>query len=180
MSDQNPYSTPDASLASETIDTYNPKFFSPRGRIGRLRYLAYLSGTFFLLLAIAGPIAVGSRFLAQDTNLSIVVIIFRAVLSLLFFMLVLGFTQRRLHDLNRSGLWVLLFFLPLVNFILLICIVFFRGTEGSNDYGLAPGENTLAIKILAFIFPTIFVAGMLASFAVPRYQDYVTRAQQSQ
>jgi uncharacterized membrane protein YhaH (DUF805 family) len=50
---------------------------------------------------------------------------------------------KRWHDLNKSGVWVL------INFILvfgplwtLIQCGFFRGTEGENQYGLDPLDNS--------------------------------------
>lgn len=46
-------------------------------------------------------------------------------------------THRRLHDLNASGWWQLVTFIPFGQ-ILMIGFVFFKGTEGSNKYGLPP------------------------------------------
>ncbi len=48
---------------------------------------------------------------------------------------------RRLHDLNKSGWWVLISFIPLVGWIgSIILIIWFvgRGTEGSNRFGEDP------------------------------------------
>ena len=42
MSEQNPYSTPGAALDTEQDQYYQPKIISFSGRIGRLRYLAYV------------------------------------------------------------------------------------------------------------------------------------------
>jgi uncharacterized membrane protein YhaH (DUF805 family) len=45
---------------------------------------------------------------------------------------------RRLHDLDRSGWWALFAFVPLVNFIFGLYLLFKRGTEGPNRYGADP------------------------------------------
>ena len=47
-------------------------------------------------------------------------------------------TIRRLHDLNRSGWWCVGFFIPMVNFVLGIYLIFIRGTNGPNQYGPDP------------------------------------------
>lgn len=41
----------------------------------------------------------------------------------------------RLHDLDRSGGWCLLIFVPLVNLIFLIALCCIQGTPGENRYG---------------------------------------------
>ena len=46
-------------------------------------------------------------------------------------------THRRLHDLNASGWWQLMTFIPLGQ-ILMIGFIFFKGTPGPNRYGSPP------------------------------------------
>lgn len=54
-------------------------------------------------------------------------------------MMVMGLSLgvRRLHDSNKRGWWLLIFFAPLglVIFIVLMCL---NGTEGSNRFGYDP------------------------------------------
>ena len=45
---------------------------------------------------------------------------------------------RRLHDLDRSGWWLLLGFIPLVGTIILIVWFCTRGTPGPNRFGPDP------------------------------------------
>jgi uncharacterized membrane protein YhaH (DUF805 family) len=45
---------------------------------------------------------------------------------------------RRLHDLDRSGWWVLLAFIPLIGIIVLIVWWATEGTRGSNRFGGDP------------------------------------------
>jgi uncharacterized membrane protein YhaH (DUF805 family) len=46
----------------------------------------------------------------------------------------LSLCVRRLHDLDRAGWWLLLFFAPVANFALVVwwCM---RGTDGYNRFG---------------------------------------------
>ena len=45
---------------------------------------------------------------------------------------------RRLHDIDRSGWWLLLIFLPLIGAIVLIVFFAKRGTAGPNRFGNDP------------------------------------------
>ncbi|MBO4779427.1 MAG: DUF805 domain-containing protein, partial [Selenomonadaceae bacterium] len=45
---------------------------------------------------------------------------------------------RRLHDLDRSGWWVLLSFVPIINFILGLYLMFKKGVVGGNRFGADP------------------------------------------
>ena len=45
---------------------------------------------------------------------------------------------RRLHDINRSGWWLLLDFIPVVGEIILVIWCCRKGTERSNRYGAVP------------------------------------------
>ncbi len=49
---------------------------------------------------------------------------------------------RRLHDLDRSGWWLLLSFVPLVGIIILIIWFCTQGTQGPNRFGQSPLAGT--------------------------------------
>ena len=51
---------------------------------------------------------------------------------------VLSVTCRRLHDTNRSGWFLLLYFIPLIGLIWLLVLCCLEGTEGENRYGFDP------------------------------------------
>ena len=63
-------------------------------------------------------------------------------LSMLFvlamFLPNLAVSVRRLHDLNKSGWWLLLGFLPVVGVLVLLYWFIQSGTEGSNDFSSGP------------------------------------------
>ena len=45
---------------------------------------------------------------------------------------------RRLHDIDRSGWWLLIGFIPLIGLIVLIVFFATRGTAGPNRFGTDP------------------------------------------
>lgn len=47
-------------------------------------------------------------------------------------------TVRRLHDTNRSGWWLLLYFVPFVGAIVILVFMCLEGTKGANKYGDEP------------------------------------------
>ena len=50
----------------------------------------------------------------------------------------LAVSVRRLHDTNRSGWWLLLYFIPLIGFIVLIIFFVEDSNPGDNNYGPNP------------------------------------------
>ena len=52
----------------------------------------------------------------------------------------LAVSVRRLHDINRSGWWLLLAIIPIVGWIILLVWAAIKGPEGANQFG----ENPLA------------------------------------
>jgi uncharacterized membrane protein YhaH (DUF805 family) len=67
--------------------------------------------------------------------MNIVLFIFGSVWIVLFVPVTVGLYVRRLHDMNKSGWFTLLYFVPVVGYGFPLVLMFFRGTNGSNDYG---------------------------------------------
>lgn len=61
-----------------------------------------------------------------------------ALVSLGLFLPGLAVSVRRLHDVDRSGWWVLLAFIPLIGIIVLIVWWATEGTRGPNRFGTDP------------------------------------------
>jgi uncharacterized membrane protein YhaH (DUF805 family) len=57
------------------------------------------------------------------------------LVSLVLFLPSLAAAARRLHDTDRSAWWLLLFFLPVIGWLILIYFYVQRGTVGPNQYG---------------------------------------------
>jgi uncharacterized membrane protein YhaH (DUF805 family) len=171
----NPYTTPEAAVAVDDDATYEPKFLSISGRIGRLRYFAYVfSSTILLnLLALALLLAVSST-VGEDAGIATIltVILYYIGPAIPAFI----FAIRRLNDLDKTGWLSILFIIPLINLLLGLYLLFAGGTKGSNSYGPAPAPNTLGVKIVALLLP-IAIIGILAAIALPAYNDYVEKAE---
>ena len=108
-------------------------WFSPKGRINRQRY--WIAG-----IAAAAVTQVGGLILG--------LLIFRLAyipISLLavYSNIVLGI--KRCHDRGRSGWFMLLFAVPLLNLWPFVELLFLKGETGSNKYGPDPlGESAPA------------------------------------
>ena len=169
--DNNPYSAPDAELGVGQGETYSPAIFSFQGRLGRLRYLAYGFGTMFAAMLVMIPLVGASAFLGGaaggEQGMSVVAMVILAVVYIAIIVLSVMFAKRRFNDLNRSGWWILLTLVPIVNIAVYIYMMFFPGTEGSNDYGPAPEPNSLGVQILGWGMIALFVLGIVGSIAMP-------------
>jgi len=106
----NPYSAPDAALETHSdAATYDPAIFSFKGRIGRMRYLAYGMGLMMLVSILAGVLA-GVMIPVLGATGDTGGIIGIAVMGLVYagvLVIAVMFGKRRLNDLNRSGWWYL-------------------------------------------------------------------------
>ena len=60
------------------------------------------------------------------------------VMSLVFLLPNLAVGIRRLHDLDKSGWWCLIAFIPIIGIIVIIYWFVHRGTEGANRFGDDP------------------------------------------
>lgn len=169
----NPYQTPEGQLTDDDQAYGEINFFSPSGRINRLRYWAHgmlLSLVLYPVMGIgvalmsaspvAGGIVLGVSYLAIIV-LSVIIMV------------------QRLHDLNKSGWMSLLLLVPLANIYIIVLLIFFKGTPGRNDYGLQTPPNKTWHWILALVMP-IAIVGIMAAIAIPAYQQYVERAKAQQ
>jgi uncharacterized membrane protein YhaH (DUF805 family) len=140
------------------------RLWSPTGRIGRLRYLAYVFGFQMLMAVIAGTAAAIAPDMAG-------LVLIPAYLVLLVFSILQAI--KRSHDMNWSGWTVFLMLIPLVALIWLVK----PGTEVENRFGHPPPPNTTLIKVAGLALPVLFIAGIVAAIVIPAYSDYVQRAQ---
>ncbi|HEY0587794.1 MAG TPA: DUF805 domain-containing protein [Pseudoduganella sp.] len=176
----NPYSMPQAELVERTSDdTYMPKFFSLDGRIGRVRYFAYGIGAGLLMIPAVVLLALLGALLGNGANGSLAGSV---IAYILYFVAILSQVRRRLHDLNKSGWMGLLLFVPLVNIIFGLWLLFGRGDEGANEYGPAPAPNTTGVIVVAWILPVIMIImfSIIAAVSIPAYQEYTARARAAQ
>ena len=159
----NPYGAPSLDITEVDIhEPYAPSMFSLEGRIGRWRFLGYSFAYLFLMGMVLGALEIAGvvppKF-GPNGDL---------VLGLLCYVPLTLTGRRRLHDLDHSGWWLLMFIVPFLNLIIGLYLTFGRGTEGANRFGPPPEKNHPGIYLL-FLLPFI---GIMAAIAIPAYQHY--------
>lgn len=165
-------STPQTSpFFSRNVSPQNENPLSMQGRFGRLSLIAW-SGflnliTFFATLALSlflGIFNFSTYSLESNllqTFLSVAGLGFW-VIFILYFYFSWVIMIRRLHDLNKSGWMLLLFFIPLINFFMALYVLLASGTAGLNQYG-TPRTTPVWEKILAWLMIILFVLSFMAS-----------------
>lgn len=116
------------------------KVYTTQGRLNRLRYLKY-HVIFALLSALFGfVISFVCALLSGDPE-SVLVTVPMGILSFVVSIGGIMLGVRRLHDLNKTGWFMLLGLVPLINIIFLFYLLLAPGTNGWNDYGEDPLAN---------------------------------------
>lgn len=126
----------DSSADKEAV--FKELFFTSKGRLNRKSYI-YRS----LFLSLVLCVVQGVLTFAANT-IGALELLFAAVafgFSLFSFVSNIMMDVRRLHDLDLSGWWMLLMLVPLVNFFFALYMLFFKGTDGPNQYGEDPLQS---------------------------------------
>ncbi|SEK62389.1 Uncharacterized membrane protein YhaH, DUF805 family [Roseateles sp. YR242] len=158
-----------ADVAAEHEGTSELNYFSANGRVGRLRYLAYVTGASLIHAVVAGLLTLVFRG-------SVLAIVVNTALYLALFAFTIVTGIKRCHDMNISGWWSATFFIPLIG----LAWIFWPGTQGPNRFGPPPPANTTGVRVLALVLPVIFVIGVLAAISIPAYMNYMKKAQAPQ
>jgi uncharacterized membrane protein YhaH (DUF805 family) len=110
------------------VKTCLGKYATFQGRAARSEYW-YFTLFMFILNLISGVIA--------GASLGVLAVL-PMVLMIALFLPSLAVSVRRLHDLDKSGWWVLIILIPVIGFLILLWWACQRGTEGQNMYGGDP------------------------------------------
>lgn len=175
MSEINQYQSPQSQVDQRGVPEFSqPKVFSVSGRIGRMRFLAYVMGV-YLLVGI--PINLVSAAVATGVGEdgAVLVLAFSAIATIVMFVFYFMFGIQRSHDMNSSGWLSLILLIPVIGFLVFI---FVPGTYGENRFGSSPSPNGVGVILLALIMPIIGIIGILAAIAIPAYQGYIEQSQQ--
>lgn len=103
-------------------------FFDIEGRIGRSKYAVINLFAFIVALPIFAWI--GTRSLGSHL-----------FFGFLFFLVMSPTIVKRLHDIDRGGVWVLGLFVPILNIIVQLRLLFQPGSQGANRFGLRPRKE---------------------------------------
>lgn len=101
---------------------------------GRASRSEYISKT--LILAFLGGLSNDVLHFINDHNNDFFYIlgIIYSFIGVLYCIQIIPLNHRRLHDLNCSGWYQLIAFIPFGQ-LMMIGFIFFKGTEGRNKYG---------------------------------------------
>ena len=116
--------------------------FSTDGRINRRQY--WLMGVLPILVTavvlsfLGGAVVTLLELLitGQVTGESGAEILVAFGVGLLLFYPTIAVYAKRWHDLNRSGYWTLIFFIPLIGLIGPVVLGLWPGTKGPNSFDL--------------------------------------------
>ncbi|TWT07154.1 DUF805 domain-containing protein [Planococcus sp. CPCC 101016] len=118
----------------EFLDVFKKAFnFSDRSR--RKEFWIFTLWVFIISIVLA--IVEYATGLVIDPDIGILTTIF----SLLVLIPSLSVTVRRLHDIGRTGWWILLALIPLLGWIALFVLTLLDSESGSNKYGSNPKET---------------------------------------
>ena len=164
-----PYRAPVAHVADAPSKSYSTiNIWSPKGRLGRVRYIGYSIGLAMLINFVSGfLVAIAGQGLGSVIMLAGMVsgLVVHGLLSV-----------QRAHDFDSSGWWAIFAFVPLINFVFWIV----PGTDSDNRFGAkTPPNSTLAV-VFACIIPVVMIVGIIAAIAIPAYHDYTQSAPTAQ
>lgn len=63
------------------------------------------------------------------------------VYTLIMFIPLLSVQIRRLHDIDRTGFWILISIIPIIGAIVLLIFMCLKGSEGENRFGPENGQD---------------------------------------
>lgn len=102
-------------------ENWQEMYLSTKGRISRSTFFV----RWLLLLVTVGIISVVFSFVPPVA----------AAFSLIGLLMQITLGVRRLHDLGHSGLWAIIFCIPVLYFVILLALFFMKGDAGDNAYG---------------------------------------------
>jgi len=143
----------------EAIKSGFRNYVTFKGRAARSEYWYWT--LFAVLVSLAGEIADNVLFESPSSGL------FAPLISLGLFLPGLAVSVRRLHDLDRTGWWLLLIF-TIVGIILLLIWSCIKGTKGANRFAPDPlvgAETGIAKSVQGFAKGASFAIIVLFAIA---------------
>mgnify|MGYP001378939250 CR=1 FL=1 len=112
------------------------RYFDFRGRSTRAEYWWWALFTILITVILyAADVLIGTWSVDMDAGL------FSTIFELVILIPSIAVGVRRLHDINRTGWWTLLWLVPVVGWIVVIIWAIKPGDEGENSHGLPPGAQ---------------------------------------
>jgi uncharacterized membrane protein YhaH (DUF805 family) len=116
------------------------RWYSPEGRIRRSTWVLRVLGAGLGMVLVVGGLAVLLPHSPERHDDGPPPLFMIPALVLVLGFVAFRFVQdvKRLHDLGRSGFWMVCAFIPVLNLFYLIMIVFADGQPYTNQYGPDP------------------------------------------
>ena len=120
--------------------TTTDKLLSPKGRIGRMSFFSY-SFVYGIVGGLLGGILGALIFVSQEAVTYIPLIITIVLLSIAALFVIymsVCLCIRRCHDIGLSGWWAILVFIPYIDLLMGLFLIFKKGQQRDNIYGPMP------------------------------------------
>lgn len=163
-----------SSFFSKQVIPKTDRPLSIHGRFNRLSYIAWfgilqLFFTFAVLCfsVMFGILNLNSMYFSQHAihSLSVLGQMSYILLSCAYLYSMLVVMIRRLHDRNKSGWWIVLCLIPIVQIFMAFYLLFARGCSKANRFG-HPRPSAFIEKLLAWLMIISFVIGLFASTSI--------------
>ncbi|CAM9197541.1 DUF805 domain-containing protein [Acinetobacter bereziniae] len=163
-----------SSFFSKQVIPQTDRPLSIHGRFNRLSYIAWfgilqLFFTFAVLCfsVMFGILNLNSMYFSQHAihSLSVLGQMSYILLSCAYLYSMLVVMIRRLHDRNKSGWWIVLCLIPIVQIFMAFYLLFARGCSKANRFG-HPRPSAFIEKLLAWLMIISFVIGLFASTSI--------------
>lgn len=118
----------------EFVDVFK-KTFDFSGRSRRKEFWLFVLFTTLISIALSFVDAIAGLELAEDFG------VLGGLFSLIIIIPSISVTVRRLHDIGRSGWWLLLTFVPIIGWITLFIFNLLDSQSGTNAYGSNPKDS---------------------------------------
>jgi len=133
-------------MTNKIYNLFIKDLFAIKGRASRKEFVARF--LMMIFLCVFSRYIYKISYLIDNFLLDIIAILLCPIL-IIYVIQMFFVTHRRLHDLNASGWWQLVTFIPLGQ-ILMIGFIFFKGTQGVNRFGEVPNEDSESYSSLKY------------------------------
>lgn len=110
------------------------KYADFSGRARRMEFWMFVIFNF----AVSIVASIVDAIIGTSTAIGGVTGMFTLIAGLALFIPGLAVDIRRLHDLDKSGWWLLIVLIPIIGALVLLVFFFLEGTKGDNRFGADP------------------------------------------
>ena len=160
-------------LKTYFFDIIFKNYFNAAGRATRKEFWFFTLNVAFICFLLVSALAVSfllmfsniKRLVADPSSIGSLSMIQMKITYILTFLtlgipLLLAFPYlnlavRRLHDINFSSWWLLLYLIPQIGTLVILIFMCIPGTKGENRYDVEPGTKKFGFASLAIILITL-------------------------